>query len=106
MYISAKPCPELEVPLNAALVCNDWKTDFGKICTYFCDKLYTVPRGMKPNQLYVCGATGLWTPNSIMPNCSGVLKISTQTQISLSKWVILKKKVFQNDWQEVPSGLL
>lgn len=73
MTISAKPCPPLEVPLNAAVICNNWKIDFGQICTYVCDKRFTVPRGIKPNQLYVCGASGLWTPTTLIPNCSGML---------------------------------
>jgi hypothetical protein len=60
---------------NGALVCNNWKTDYGQICILFCENSYTVSRGVDADDFYICGASGLWTPKNTMPDCSGKLQI-------------------------------
>lgn len=71
----ANPCPVLNIPANGALVCNNWKTDYGQICILFCKNSYTVPRGVDADDFYICGASGSWSPKNTMPDCSGKLQI-------------------------------
>ncbi|XP_076109331.1 sushi repeat-containing protein SRPX2-like [Mytilus galloprovincialis] len=65
------PCPTLNVPLNGALLCNNWKTDYGYYCLYWCQEDNTVARGVDPSIWFVCGASGLWFPRASIPDCSG-----------------------------------
>ncbi|CAG2206585.1 unnamed protein product [Mytilus edulis] len=66
-----KPCPTINVPVNGALLCNSWRTDYGQFCTYFfCKESHTVPRGVMVDNFYVCGASGTWMPSNTVPNCS------------------------------------
>ncbi|XP_076073441.1 P-selectin-like [Mytilus galloprovincialis] len=65
-----KPCDPMNVPANGALICNNWKTDYGQFCTFFCKESYTVPRGIIIDDFYVCGASGSWTPANTVPDCS------------------------------------
>ncbi|CAC5362981.1 CSMD [Mytilus coruscus] len=67
---ASKPCPTINVPVNGALICNDWRTDYGQFCTFFCKESYTVPRGVIMDDFYVCGASGTWMPSNTIPNCS------------------------------------
>ncbi|XP_052070060.1 fibropellin-3-like isoform X3 [Mytilus californianus] len=64
------PCPPINVPANGALICNNWRTDYGQFCTFFCKDSYTVPRGVILDDFYVCGASGSWTPTNTIPDCS------------------------------------
>ncbi|XP_071132597.1 sushi, nidogen and EGF-like domain-containing protein 1 [Mytilus edulis] len=64
------PCPQINVPANGALLCNNWKTDYGQFCKFFCKESYTVPRGVMIDNFYVCGASGTWMPSNTIPNCS------------------------------------
>jgi hypothetical protein len=71
LFMLANLCPVLNIPANGALVCNNWKTDYGQICILFCENSYTVPRGVDADDFYICGASGSWNPKNIMPDCSG-----------------------------------
>ncbi|XP_071132601.1 uncharacterized protein [Mytilus edulis] len=64
------PCPSINVPSNGALVCNNWRTDYGQFCRFLCKESYTVPRGVMMDHFYVCGASGSWMPSNTIPNCS------------------------------------
>ena len=75
LFMLANPCPVLNIPANGALVCNNWKTDYGQICILFCENSYTVPRGVDADDFYICGASGSWTPKNTMPDCSGKLQV-------------------------------
>lgn len=59
------------MPTNAAILCNNWKVDYGQFCTALCAETFTVPRGIEPNKMFVCAASGRWMPSNQMPNCSG-----------------------------------
>lgn len=63
-------CSPLNLPLNSAIVCSNWKQDYGQFCFFLCQQSYTVPRGVNPHQWYICGASGSWIPGSTLPNCS------------------------------------
>ena len=69
--LTANQCPDINAPVNGALVCNNWKTDYGRFCTILCQDTYTVARGVNPDDFYVCGASGSWTPDNNIPDCSG-----------------------------------
>ncbi|CAC5393168.1 unnamed protein product [Mytilus coruscus] len=59
------PCQTLSAPLNGALLCNNWKTDYGQYCLYWCQEDYTVARGVDPTSWFICGASGSWFPGAI-----------------------------------------
>ncbi|XP_069121727.1 fibropellin-3-like isoform X2 [Argopecten irradians] len=56
------PCEDLPVPENGAVVCNDWRTDYGRYCQVVCHPGYSLPVSVNPDQWYVCGASGNWAP--------------------------------------------
>lgn len=64
------PCQTLSAPLNGALLCNNWKTDYGQYCLYWCQEDYTVARGVDPTSWFICGASGSWFPGASIPDCS------------------------------------
>ena len=88
----ANPCPVLNIPANGALVCNNWKTDYGQICILFCENSYTVSRGVDADDFYICGASGSWTPKNTMPDCSGKLQ-TFNIQINLKLHTSKKKTI-------------
>ncbi|KAJ8027761.1 Sushi, von Willebrand factor type A, EGF and pentraxin domain-containing protein 1 [Holothuria leucospilota] len=59
-------CPELKQPAHGSLRCDEWR--YGRLCFQECDKQYDIPPGSMFPNLFVCGVTGLWTPN-IVPDC-------------------------------------
>nr|XP_034302889.1 hyalin-like [Crassostrea gigas] len=63
------PCPDLAIPPNAVMVCNDWNTDMLNMCVIVCQSGYFVPNGYSENVLYVCGSSGNWSPAGPMPEC-------------------------------------
>lgn len=89
----ANPCPVLNIPANGALVCNNWRTDYGQICILFCENSYTVQRGVDSDDFYICGASGSWTPQNSMPDCSGELQIFS-IHINLKLHTSKKKNPF------------
>ncbi|XP_050405698.1 sushi, von Willebrand factor type A, EGF and pentraxin domain-containing protein 1-like [Patella vulgata] len=71
VQIRPNPCPELNIPINGARVCNGWKTEYARVCLVYCDKEFTLQLGSySPQQWYVCGATGNWLPSGPLPNCT------------------------------------
>ncbi len=65
-------CPSLDAPLNGDIACDPWQ--YGQFCTIFCSGNYDIPRvqsGMQIESQYACGSSGLWTPSSVVPDCSG-----------------------------------
>ncbi|XP_061172865.1 CUB and sushi domain-containing protein 3-like [Saccostrea echinata] len=68
--IRPHPCPELNVPVNGARVCNGWKTDFGQFCLVYCGGNYSLSLQFDHNQWYVCGSSGNWIANGPLPNCT------------------------------------
>lgn len=70
IYI-AHQCPELNVPVNGARVCNGWKTDFGQFCLVYCGGNYSLALQYDHSQWYVCGSSGNWIASGPLPNCTG-----------------------------------
>ncbi|XP_076073433.1 E-selectin-like [Mytilus galloprovincialis] len=70
IILRPNPCPTINVPVNGALICNNWRTDYGQFCKFFCQESFTVPRGVMVDNFYVCGASGTWMPSNTIPNCS------------------------------------
>ncbi|XP_062584885.1 protein jagged-1-like isoform X2 [Saccostrea cucullata] len=68
--IRPHPCPELNVPVNGARVCNGWKTDYGKFCLVYCGGNYSLSLQFDHSQWYVCGSSGNWIANGPLPNCT------------------------------------
>ncbi|CAC5413977.1 unnamed protein product [Mytilus coruscus] len=67
------PCNDIAAPTNGAILCNNWRKDFGQFCVHLCQESYTVGRGINPNNIYVCGASGLWLPSSNSPDCNVIV---------------------------------
>ncbi|CAC5378124.1 unnamed protein product [Mytilus coruscus] len=67
------PCNDIAAPTNGAILCNNWRKDFGQFCIHLCQESYTVGRGINPNNIYVCGASGLWLPSSNSPDCNVIV---------------------------------
>lgn len=74
--IRPHPCPELNVPVNGARVCNGWKTDFGQFCQVYCGGNYSLGLQYDHSQWYVCGASGNWIPGGPLPNCTDLILTS------------------------------
>lgn len=70
-YFQAYPCYDIGAPINGAILCNNWKKDYGQFCIHLCQESYTVGRGINPNNIYVCGASGSWLLSSDSPDCNG-----------------------------------
>lgn len=81
LYLTAIPCPDLAIPPNAVMVCNDWNTDMLNMCVIVCQSGYFVPNGYSEDVLYVCGSSGNWSPAGPMPECIG--KYSVNPDLSL-----------------------
>ncbi|OWF51466.1 sushi, von Willebrand factor type A, EGF and pentraxin domain-containing protein 1-like [Mizuhopecten yessoensis] len=62
--IRPTPCEDMPVPENGVVVCNGWRTDFGRYCRVVCHIGYSLPISVNPDQWYVCGASGTWAPGS------------------------------------------
>ncbi|XP_078327154.1 E-selectin-like isoform X2 [Crassostrea virginica] len=101
------PCSPLPVPVNAAIVCNDWDTDLLQLCVIACKSGYFVPRGYSEDDVYVCGASGTWSPVGAMPECIGTsssvrntpsftdcLETSAQSELSVYFIDLVKKSNF------------
>lgn len=74
--IRPHPCPELNVPVNGARVCNGWKTDFGQFCQVYCGGNYSLGLQYDHSQWYVCGASGNWIAGGPLPNCTDLILTS------------------------------
>eukprot|EP00057_Strongylocentrotus_purpuratus_P013163 XP_011667637.1 PREDICTED: sushi, von Willebrand factor type A, EGF and pentraxin domain-containing protein 1-like [Strongylocentrotus purpuratus] len=67
-------CPALAIPAHGALACDTFA--FGRYCSVLCEDGYDVPRvgSRKGNAnkmiLFVCGNSGLWFPQHVVPDCS------------------------------------
>ncbi|XP_050405587.1 sushi, von Willebrand factor type A, EGF and pentraxin domain-containing protein 1 isoform X2 [Patella vulgata] len=69
--IRPHPCPELNIPINGARVCNGWKTEYARVCLVYCNKEFTLQLGSySVQQWYICGASGNWLPSGPLPNCT------------------------------------
>ena len=68
----AYPCPDLNIPVNGARVCNGWKTDFGRFCQVYCEGNYSLSLQYDHSQWYVCGSSGNWIASGPLPNCTGI----------------------------------
>ncbi|XP_056020424.1 sushi, von Willebrand factor type A, EGF and pentraxin domain-containing protein 1-like isoform X2 [Ostrea edulis] len=66
-------CPELNVPVNGARVCNGWKTDFGQFCLVYCGGNYSLALQYDHSQWYVCGSSGNWIASGPLPNCTDLI---------------------------------
>ncbi|XP_041478090.1 sushi, von Willebrand factor type A, EGF and pentraxin domain-containing protein 1-like [Lytechinus variegatus] len=69
--IEPVPCAELHTPMHGALSCDDWM--FRRYCSVSCEDSYDIPRTSsihQPTKLYVCGASGLWSPHAYVADCS------------------------------------
>ena len=76
LYLSATPCPELNIPLNGARICNGWKRDFGQYCIIACQSGFTIdPDQYKYETMYVCGASGVWIASAPAPDCSSKYRV-------------------------------
>ena len=72
LLCEAVECSPLDAPQNGALACDLWQ--YGKFCTMLCNANFDIPyvrRGVKVEKQYVCGSSGMWTPSSEVPDCSG-----------------------------------
>ncbi|XP_060063503.1 uncharacterized protein LOC132543962 [Ylistrum balloti] len=58
----------LEPPSHGAVACDYWLG--GKFCQMLCRNGYDVPAGYLFREMYVCGESGSWTPDSKLPNCA------------------------------------
>lgn len=67
---STRPCKSLVVPDNGAVACNGWNGRFGEVCTVLCQQTRDPPPGKDISRLYVCGASGHWTPRIDISACS------------------------------------
>eukprot|EP00057_Strongylocentrotus_purpuratus_P020002 XP_011674476.1 PREDICTED: uncharacterized protein LOC754362 [Strongylocentrotus purpuratus] len=65
--VKSKSCRGLDPPENGALACDGWSD--GKFCDLFCNDKFDVPIQGFDNQ-YVCGLSGIWIPNDIIPDCT------------------------------------
>ncbi|CAC5361885.1 unnamed protein product [Mytilus coruscus] len=68
--LSPNPCTPINAPVNGALICNNWRTDYGQFWTFFCKESDTVPQCVIIDDFDVCGASGSWTPTNTIPDCS------------------------------------
>ncbi|XP_060077165.1 neurogenic locus Notch protein-like [Ylistrum balloti] len=83
--VKPTPCEDLLVPENGAVVCNDWKTDFGRYCQVVCHTGYFLPVSVDPDQWYVCGASGDWAPITQEPlTCRSYSLTSTNTSSAIN----------------------
>ncbi|XP_022330019.2 CUB and sushi domain-containing protein 3-like [Crassostrea virginica] len=67
------PCPDLNIPVNGARVCNGWKTDFGRFCQVYCEGNYSLGLQYDHSQWYVCGSSGNWIASGPLPNCTDLI---------------------------------
>ncbi|KAH3713149.1 neurogenic locus notch homolog protein 3-like [Dreissena polymorpha] len=67
--VKPNPCPTLNPPEHGIVVCNGWHTDYAKICHVYCLNGFTLHPGSKRSIIYVCLATGEWSPQSYPFNC-------------------------------------
>ena len=66
---SAYPCPSILTPTHGAVVCNGWRKDFARVCTFHCLHGYTYPPGYSSDNWYTCGSSGNWLPPSMLAEC-------------------------------------
>ncbi|XP_033732290.1 sushi, von Willebrand factor type A, EGF and pentraxin domain-containing protein 1-like [Pecten maximus] len=78
------PCEDLPVPDNGAVVCNDWRTDYGRYCQVVCHTGYSLPVSVNPDQWYVCGASGTWAPVTQDPLTCRSYTLSSQNTTSVN----------------------
>ncbi|XP_071088674.1 sushi, von Willebrand factor type A, EGF and pentraxin domain-containing protein 1-like [Haliotis cracherodii] len=65
-----KACPDLETPINGALVCD--KFFGGETCQIQCHVDYDVPEDMKHVTTLICGSSGGWMPIPQVPDCTSL----------------------------------
>ncbi|XP_062584658.1 sushi, von Willebrand factor type A, EGF and pentraxin domain-containing protein 1-like [Saccostrea cucullata] len=63
------PCPNISTPLNGALVCNGWLTDFFRACVVFCQIGTRPSPDHDLSTMYFCGGAGRWFPSVLLPSC-------------------------------------
>lgn len=67
--VKPHPCEKLKAPKHGILACNKWKSDHVNVCMFVCLKNYTLPIRFNTDDLYVCGASGSWLPQSSVTEC-------------------------------------
>ena len=75
--ISAHPCPRIPGPAHGSVACNGWNSNYGEICTIFCESDKDMFPASAITTVYVCGATGTWFP-AVPDNvdCQGTLSLA------------------------------
>lgn len=63
------PCLDLAIPLNGALVCNGWMTEYTRVCIAFCKRGTKLIDGLDFRTKYICGGSGNWLPGGPFPSC-------------------------------------
>ena len=69
IFTSAHPCAPIMAPRHGAMLCNNWRKEYAGVCFYVCLDGYTFPPGFSSNIWYTCGATGMWSPPSLLTEC-------------------------------------
>ncbi|XP_038057867.1 fibrillin-2-like isoform X2 [Patiria miniata] len=74
--IQTVECGKPNGPLNGNSGCSDWM--FGKICEPRCNQSYYFFDG-PPENVYLCGFNGEWSPSREVPDCSPYSYLGNQT---------------------------
>ncbi|XP_022091528.1 sushi, von Willebrand factor type A, EGF and pentraxin domain-containing protein 1-like [Acanthaster planci] len=69
-------CGEPNGPLNGESDCSDWM--FGKICEPRCNQSHYFFNG-PPQDVYLCGFNGVWSPSAEVPDCSPYSYLGNRT---------------------------
>ncbi|XP_071099919.1 sushi repeat-containing protein SRPX2-like [Haliotis cracherodii] len=62
-------CPGLSPPQNGYVMCNSWRTEFGRFCLVGCNRGFTLPDSFDGREWIVCGSSGHWTPGQLPHKC-------------------------------------
>ncbi|XP_052788862.1 sushi, nidogen and EGF-like domain-containing protein 1 [Mya arenaria] len=62
------PCEPLNQPMNGALLCNGWGSQYGIFCLVGCRSNFTISPPNRYGHWLICGASGKWSSKA--PDCS------------------------------------